>query len=43
MEEPQKIQEAYASIGNGAWRATPIVLFVAMTKEMVKKAGATIP
>jgi hypothetical protein len=41
--EPQKPQEARARTGNGAWWITPIAPLSAMTKEMRKKARATMP
>jgi hypothetical protein len=43
MYEPQKPQEARAMTGKGTWWRTPIAPFRAMTKDIRKKARATMP
>ena len=41
--EPQNPQDARAITGKGTWCRTPIAPFSAMTKEIMKKARATMP
>jgi hypothetical protein len=43
MYEPQKPHDARARTGKGAWWMTPIAPFSAITKDMMKKARATMP
>jgi hypothetical protein len=43
MYEPQKPQEARANTGKGTWWITPMAPLSAITKEMMKKARATMP